>query len=133
MIFVAMATNYRRNIEMSISSIIDKEIKKRVSEICKAGKPDLLADIVATDSIGEVLEKMIILHIRTWMLEDEIGLAESDEEVANLKRKIDVCFKKKRPKYIEAVNKMIDDAIVNGRILAEEDVKLYKMKEEKNE
>jgi hypothetical protein len=55
-----------------------------------------------------------------------VGLAKSDEEVATLKRKIDICFKQKRPQYIQAINCMIEDAVLNGRKLKEDSVKIYK-------
>lgn len=83
-------------------------------------------DYAASDSFGEVLEKLAILHIRTWHLEDAMQSAQSDEELADLKRKVDICFKVKRPKLVAALNAMIDDAIVRNKSLREESVKLYK-------
>ena len=59
------------------------------------------------------------------MLEDRVGVATEDSEVASLKKKIDICFKQKRPSYIQAVNRMIDDAIVNQTSLVEDSVKSY--------
>ena len=50
-----------------------------------------------------------------WYLEDAIGLANSDSEIADLKRKIDICFKTKRPKYVQAVNRMIENSIINNK------------------
>jgi len=85
-----------------------------------------LPEFVETDSLGETVEKLTILHIRTWMLEDAIQAATSDQEIADLKRKIDICFKIKRPKYVAAINAMIDNAITTGRSLKEDSVKLYK-------
>ena len=51
---------------------------------------------------------------------------EADSEIAELKRKIDICFKQKRPKYVEAINRMINNAIINNKSLVEDSVKLYK-------
>jgi len=79
-----------------------------------------------TDNIGEVIEKLIILHIRTWMLEDKIKEATTPEDIADIKQKIDQCFKVKRPKLVQAINQILDDAIVNGKALKENSVKLYK-------
>jgi hypothetical protein len=76
--------------------------------------------------LGEVIEKLVILHIRTWFLEDMAGIAKSDSELADIKRKVDICFKQKRPMYVQAINKMIDSAIQDGRSLREDSVKLYK-------
>ena len=47
------------------------------------------------------------------------------KEIADLKRKIDICFKVKRPKYVQAVNRMIDNAIINDKSLVEDSVKHY--------
>jgi hypothetical protein len=84
------------------------------------------ADIIETDNIGEVIEKLAILHIRMWYLEDAISEAVDDAEIADLKRKLDICFKQKRPKYVQALNKMIDLAITNNKSLIEDSVKHYK-------
>ena len=61
-----------------------------------------------------------------WMLEDAIQAATSDTEIADLKRKCDICFKVKRPKYVQAINALVDDAITNNKSLREDSVKLYK-------
>jgi hypothetical protein len=113
---------------MYIANKIEEVIKQKVNEVLGSGNapPELPDNLVATDNIGEVIEKLCILHIRTWFLEDMVGVAKTDEEVATLKRKIDICFKQKRPQYIQAINRMLDDAIINGRKLTEDSVKIYK-------
>ena len=112
---------------INVATEIEKLIQQRVNEVLTNREmPELPVDIVATDNLGEVFEKLVILHIRTWFLEDMVGVAETDEEVANLKRKIDTCFKKKRQQYIEAINKMIDNSIETGKSLTEDSVKIYK-------
>jgi hypothetical protein len=83
-------------------------------------------EYVATDNLGEIVEKLAIIHIRMWMLEDAIQAATTDEEIAELKRKCDICFKVKRPKLVQAVNLLVDDAIRNNKSLREDSVKLYK-------
>lgn len=106
---------------------IETIIKNTVHEILnKSINVDLPDDIIETDNIGEVIEKLSILHCRMWYLEDAISSAESDNEIAELKRKIDICFKIKRPKYVEAINKMVDKSILTGKTLQEDSVKLYK-------
>ena len=110
-----------------VSAEIEKFIVNRVQNVLSGREmPDLPVDLVATDNLGEVFEKLIILHIRTWFLEDMVGVAQTDEEVAALKRKIDTCFKNKRPQYIEAINKMVDHSIRTGVSLVEDSVKIYK-------
>jgi hypothetical protein len=84
------------------------------------------SEYIATDNLGEIIEKLAIIHIRMWMLEDAMQAAKSDEELAELKRKVDICFKVKRPKYVQAINLLVDDAIRTKKSLREDSVKLYK-------
>lgn len=99
---------------------------RRVDEVLSRGTMPEAEEYVPTDNLGEVIEKLVILHIRTWMLEDAAQAATTDEELADIKRKVDICFKQKRPKYVQAINRMVDDAILRGKSLAEDSVKLYK-------
>ena len=104
---------------------IENIIKETVNNTLNKGNlPD--SEYIATDNLGEVIEKLAIIHIRMWMLEDAIQAATSDEEIAELKRKCDICFKVKRPKYVQAINKLVDDAILFNKSLREDSVKLYK-------
>lgn len=105
------------SVEEIIKSTVDRILEKR--EI-----PD--SEYIATDNLGEIIEKLAIIHIRMWMLEDAIQAATSDEEIADLKRKCDICFKVKRPKFVQAINLLVDDAISNNKSLREDSVKLYK-------
>lgn len=109
------------NVAQSIENIIEQQVDLILS---KRTIPD--TEYIATDNLGEVIEKLVILHIRTWMLEDAISSAKTDEEIAEIKRKIDICFKVKRPKFVQAINLMVDDAIAKGKSLREDSVKLYK-------
>ena len=105
---------------------LEQSIKNHVSAVLKSkDTPELPEDLIQTDSLGEVVEKLVILHIRMWMLEDAMAEANSDSELADLKRKVDICFKQKRPMFVAAINKMIDAAIVNNKSLIEDSVKLY--------
>jgi hypothetical protein len=109
----------------TIGESIEIAIKDTVDQILSQRRlPDV--EYIATDNLGEVVEKLSILHIRTWMLEDAIQEATTDAEVAELKRKIDICFKSKRPKLVQAINALVEDAIVNNKSLKEDSVKLYK-------
>lgn len=110
-----------------IGEKIENIIQIRIKELLQKSKEvEMPGDIIETDNIGEVIEKLAILHCRMWYLEDTIGNAKTDEEIADLKRKIDICFKIKRPKYVEAINRMIDKSIIDGKSLQEDSVKLYK-------
>ena len=110
-----------KNLGESIESIIKETVGRVLAE---TGLPD--SEYVATDNLGEVIEKLAIIHIRMWMLEDAIQAATSAEEIAELKRKCDICFKVKRPRYVQAINLIVDDAIKHNKSLREDSVKLYK-------
>lgn len=113
-----------------VAEMLDSIIKNHVNEILDRrlclGQYMHDPEYAASDNIGEVLEKLAILHIRTWHLEDAMQSAKTDEELADLKRKVDICFKVKRPKLVAALNAIIDDAIIHGKSLREDSVKLYK-------
>ena len=108
-----------------LGELIEQCIEQTVNEVLSQRElPEV--EYIATDNLGEVVEKLSILHIRTWMLEDAIQAATSDEEIAELKRKIDICFKVKRPKLVQAINCLVEDAIRNNKSLREDSVKVYK-------
>lgn len=109
-----------------IGENIEQIIKNTVTNTLINKEIPELKDIIYTDNIGEVIEKLCILHIRMWMIEDQLGLAKTDEEIAVLKKKTDICFKIKRPRLVEAINQMINDSIINNRSLVEDSVKQYK-------
>ena len=106
-----------------IEDIINIKTKELLD---RSKKVELPEDIIETDNLGEVIEKLSILHCRMWYLEDAISDATSDSEIAELKRKIDICFKVKRPKYVQAINRMVENSIINNKSLVEDSVKLYK-------
>jgi hypothetical protein len=110
-----------------IGEKIEEIIKNRTFEILNKNKNVELPDnLIETDNLGEVIEKLSILHCRMWYLEDAISDAKTDSEIAELKKKIDICFKSKRPKYVEAINRMVDNSIHTSKSLIEDSVKLYK-------
>jgi len=109
----------------SLGETIEEVIQRTVNRVLDT-KTMPNTDYIGTDNLGEIVEKLAIIHIRMWMLEDAFQSAKSDEEMADLKRKVDICFKVKRPKLVQAVNLLVDDAIVNSKSLREDSVKLYK-------
>jgi hypothetical protein len=110
-----------------IGDYIDSKIKEKVNEVLLNKTLPDTNGFVETDSFGEALEKLIILHIRMWMIEDHIQTVYSDDtQVADLKRKLDICFKQKRPKLVQAMNKLVDLSIHHNKSLAEDSVKVYK-------
>ena len=107
---------------------IEDVIKETVTKLLNESKEAFLPDnIIETDNLAEVIEKLSILHCRMWYLEDAIAENYSnDAKVAELKRKIDICFKQKRPMYVEAINRMVNKSIIDGKSLVSDSVKLYK-------
>ena len=106
-------------------NLIDECIKETVEEVLSRKEiPDI--QYVETDNLGEVIEKLSILHTRMWMLEDAIQAANTNDEISELKKKIDICFKVKRPRLVQAVNLLVDNAIAQNKSLREDSVKMYK-------
>jgi len=105
-----------------ISSLLLDEISDRFEK-----EPLGVEGLEFSESFAEILDRFIVLHIRMWKLEDAIGLAD-DSEIAPLKRKIDYCFKDRRPKLIKAINSFLDVYInrTHVRKFSEENIKLYK-------
>jgi len=109
----------------NFGELLEKCLKETVdSVLSKREVPDI--EYVETDNLGEVVEKLAILHVRMWMLEDLINASTTDEELADLKRKIDICFKQKRPKLVQAINLLVDNSITKNKSLREDSVKIYK-------
>ena len=109
-----------------IGDCVEQIIKQKVKQVLEKKETPNIIDLIETDNIGEVIEKLVILHIRTWMLEDQISISNDANKIAELKKKVDICFKIKRPKYVQAINLMIDNSVKNSKSLLEESVKLYK-------
>ena len=101
----------------NVGELLDSLIKERIDFLYR-NKENNNIEYIQTDNFGEILEKLIILHVRVWRLEDKINENyHNNDLVADLKRKIDICFKQKRPKFIQAINKLIDDTILNNKSL----------------
>ena len=110
-------TNFGETLENCIKETVNQVLSKK--EL-----PDI--EYIETDNLGEVVEKLAILHVRMWMLEDMISASTTDSELADLKRKIDICFKIKRPRLVQAINFLVDNSIVKNKSLREDSVKVYK-------
>jgi len=109
----------------TFAEMLSQYLEQHCDNVLKQGNlPD--TELVETDNLAETIEKLMIVHIRCWMLEDAMQQATTDSELAELKRKVDICFKVKRPKLVEAINLQVDNAIKTGRSLREDSVKLYK-------
>lgn len=85
---------------------------------------------IASETLGEVIEKFLILHIRIWNLEDAAGIAASEGDMQNLmvlRKKLDECDKVMRPRLMAAMNRILEEVIFGDRpdLLRSEDVKRY--------
>ena len=94
---------------MMIGNELDKYIKYKVNSFLKGETSDLNNnyDSIFTDTFSELIDKLIIVHIRYWNLEDAMAIAETDEELAKLRRKSESLFKQKRPMLVSALDKLI--------------------------
>jgi len=83
---------------------------------------------VASETIGEVIDKLIILNLRVWHLEDQKAAATTDAEMGAIQYKLQSCFRSKRPRLVAALNQMIRAAVEGGRLdlMDDEFVKSYK-------
>lgn len=108
-----------------IGEEIDKYIHEKTKEILNKNKfPEY--DDVHSDSFSELIDKLIIVHIRLWYLEDSMSEENDPEVLFALKKKADITFKQKRPMLVRAIDKTIIN-MCNGSFQQEiVNPKLYK-------
>ena len=106
-----------------ISELLLEEISERFNQ-----EPLDIKDLEFGETFAEILDRFIVLHIRMWKLEDAAGQTQKDSELADIKRKVDYCFKDRRPKLIKAINSFLDVYISKNHTkkFSEENVKMYK-------
>ncbi len=111
---------------------IDKYIEKKVKEILDKTKlPEY--DDIHSDTFSELIDKLIITHIRLWYLEDAMTLETDPKKIAQLKDKADITFKQKRPMLVKSIDKIIVN-MCNGKFKPiAENPKLYKGYEDDEE
>ena len=79
-----------------MSSEIDKYIQSKVKKILDENKfPDY--DGIYSDTFSELIDKLIVVHIRLWYLEDAINIETDPIKIAVLKEKQMSHLKKKGP------------------------------------
>lgn len=110
---------------MSVGKSLDQNIKEKVYKVLNKTKfPDY--DNIYTDTLAEIIDKLVIVHIRYWYLEDAMAKAESDSELANLRRKSEILFKEKRPMLIAALDKLLVNMITGKTKYTPSNLKKYK-------
>lgn len=117
-VFYFMNNNFEK-----ISELLLEEISNRFD------KESIDVDgLEFSENFAEMLDRFVVLHIRMWKLEDAIANAKNDTEVAELKKKIDFCFKDKRPKLTKAINFFLDSYVDKNhpkKKFSEENIKMY--------
>lgn len=105
-----------------ISELLLEEISERFNS-----EPLDIRNLEFSESFAEILDRLVIMHIRMWKIEDAIGIATSNDEIADYKRKVDYLFKDRRPKLLKAINSFLDCYINKNHVkkFSEENVKLY--------
>lgn len=107
-----------------IGKKFDQYIKEKVTEILNTTKFPTYDDI-HTDTLSELIDKLIIVHIRYWYLEDLMAHEKDDIKLAELRRKSESLFKEKRPMLVQAIDKYIIKLLQNKIQNSNENLKLY--------
>lgn len=83
-------------------------------------------EYIASETIGEVIDKLIILHVRMWHLVDANATVKNDDERIRICEKMRHVVDVKRPRLIAALNQMLKEAIKGRLDLVDgEDVKHF--------
>jgi len=89
-----------------IGKELDEYIRNKVKETLEENKfPEY--DNIYSDTLSELIDKLIIVHIRYWFLEDAMANAKTDEELVLYRKKSESLFKEKRPMLVESFDKLI--------------------------
>jgi spermidine/putrescine-binding protein len=103
---------------------LDDYIKTKVQEnLSKSKFPDY--DDIYTDTFSELIDKLIIVHIRYWYLEDMMAKEKDDMKLSELRRKSESLFKEKRPMLVHAIDKFIIKLVQNKIDYYPSNLKLY--------
>lgn len=110
--------------DLTAGEIIDDKISNFVDSILKDDKfPNY--DDIHTDTFSELIDKLCIVHIRYWYLEDEMAICKDDERLVELRKKSEYLFKEKRPMLVLAIDKYIDALVKNKINYTPQNIKKY--------
>ncbi len=106
-----------------ISELLLEEIAERFNK-----EPLDIQGLEFSESFPEMLDKFVVQHIRMWKIEDAIGESKDNNEIAELKKKVDYLFKDRRPKLWKAIGLFLDAHISKTHTIpmVQENVKMYK-------
>lgn len=85
-------------------NLLDYLIRKFTSDAAtkRESNPEDV-QVIASETLPEVIEKLVILHVRLWHLEDRSRDTEDDSERGAIKAKIDHCNGVIRPRLLQAI------------------------------
>jgi len=104
--------------EKTIGIELDKYINESVKNMLGKNKfPEEPSsyDNIYTDTFSELIDKLCIVHIRYWYLEDAMATCTNDKELVIFRKKSESLFKEKRPMLVAAFDKLIVKTL-NGEI-----------------
>lgn len=109
----------------------DALIQEAIAVIMQQGDVDEGVQYIASETLGEVIEKLIILHVRCWNLEDEVGAATDAGDAEHLAAqhvKLDEINKIVRPRLMAALTKLLVEAVIRNRtdLLGSGNLKQYR-------
>lgn len=84
---------------------LDEAINNLVWYRIQNPPPQDFFDDIETDSFGQLVDKLLIVHIRYWNLEDEMAHETSDVVLAEKRRASEPLFKVYRPMLVRALDK----------------------------
>lgn len=121
---------YRKIYPETAGEAINKFIFDKVKTTLNEDKfPDF--DDVYTDTISEIIDRLTIMNIRYWYLEDAMSEEKELEKLAKLRLKSEVLFKEKRPMLIRMLDKLFIKMIKGEITYTPSNIKQYKNWENK--
>jgi len=86
----------------AVDTAISKLTEYRVKE---SGRSSDDFDSIETDTFGQLIDKLLVVHIRYWNLENEMSSSLDSEELAAKRRASEPLFKVFRPMLVKALDK----------------------------
>ena len=111
-----------------IGKKLDTYISEKVAEVLSTfNLPDY--DGIHTDTLGELIDRLIIQNIRYWHLEDAMSMSKTDSELREHREKAMIVFQQKRPMLIKALDKLFIE-LTRGKVgYTPSDLKNYASKD----
>jgi hypothetical protein len=117
--------------ENGFGKLVDLFLEEKVKELCEKNKnsiepPIEECKIIITDTFAEVLEKLVISHIRNWNNETDARRPDATiEELGKNRLRETVVNGRQRPMLIQAISEIFDAALHGKLQIAQKSVKMY--------